>query len=38
MWAVLKRGLYGTWHMSQGEREAPGRYVSECVFRLNEEM
>ena len=34
MWAVLKRGLYGTWHHASVKHL--GRYVNECTFRLNE--
>ena len=34
MWAVLKRGLYGTWHHVTVKHL--GRYVDECTFRLNE--
>ena len=34
MWAVLKRGLYGTWHHVTAKHL--GRYVNECTFRLNE--
>ncbi|MDE0241068.1 MAG: IS1595 family transposase [bacterium] len=34
MWAVLKRGLYGTWHKASVKHLK--RYVDECVFRLNE--
>lgn len=34
MWAVLKRGLYGTWH--HASRKHLERYVNECTFRLNE--
>ena len=34
VWAVLKRGIYGTWyHVSDKHL---GRYVNECSFRLNE--
>ena len=34
MWAVLKRGLYGTWHSASVKHLH--RYVNECTFRLNE--
>ena len=34
VWAVLKRGLYGTWH--QVSVKHLGRYVNEAAFRLNE--
>ena len=34
MWAVLKRGLYGTWHKASVKHLH--RYVNECTFRLNE--
>ena len=34
MWAVLKRGIYGTWHHVSIEHLA--RYVNEATFRLNE--
>lgn len=34
MWAVLKRGLYGTWHHCSVKHL--GRYVDECTFRLND--
>ena len=34
MWAVMKRGLYGTWHHASVKHL--GRYVNECTFRLNE--
>lgn len=34
MWAVLRRGLYGTWH--QVSRHHLHRYVNEATFRLNE--
>ncbi len=34
MWAVLKRGLYGTWH--KASLKHIHRYVNECTFRLNE--
>ena len=34
MWAVLKRGLYGTWHSVSVKHLH--RYVNECTFRLNE--
>lgn len=34
MWALLKRGLYGTWH--KASRKHLARYVNECTFRLNE--
>ncbi len=34
MWALLKRGLYGTWH--KASRKHLARYVNECMFRLNE--
>ena len=34
MWAVLKRGLYGTWHKASVKHLA--RYVNEATFRLNE--
>lgn len=34
VWAVLKRGLYGTWH--QVSEKHLGRYVNEAAFRLNE--
>ncbi len=34
MWALLKRGLYGTWHSASEKHLA--RYVNECTFRLNE--
>ncbi len=34
MWAVLKRGLYGTWH--HASRKHLSRYLNECTFRLND--
>ena len=34
MWALLKRGIHGTWHHVSTKHLA--RYVSECTFRLNE--
>ncbi len=34
MWAVLKRGLYGTWHKASVKHLAG--YVNEATFRLNE--
>ncbi|MYE80991.1 MAG: IS1595 family transposase [Gammaproteobacteria bacterium] len=34
MWAVLKRGIYGTWHHVSVKHLA--RYVNEATFRLNE--
>lgn len=34
MWAVLKRGLYGTWHKASVKHLH--RYVNEATFRLNE--
>ena len=34
MWAVLKRGVYGTWH--HVSRKHMARYVNEVTFRLNE--
>ena len=34
MWAVLKRGIYGTWHKVSVKHLR--RYVSEATFRLNE--
>jgi transposase-like protein len=34
VWAVLKRGFYGTYHWFSGKHL--GRYVSEVTFRLNE--
>ena len=34
VWAVLKRGVYGTWH--QVSEKHLGRYVNETAFRLNE--
>ena len=34
MWALLKRGIYGTWH--HVSRKHLARYVNECTFRLNE--
>lgn len=34
MWAVLKRGIYGTWHHVSIRHLQ--RYVSEATFRLNE--
>ena len=34
MWALLKRGLYGTWHHASTKHLH--RYVNECTFRLNE--
>ena len=34
MWALLKRGLYGTWH--HASRKHLGWYVNEVTFRLNE--
>ena len=34
MWAVLKRGIYGTWHHCSVKHLR--RYVSEATFRLNE--
>lgn len=33
VWALLKRGIYGTWH--QVSAKHLGRYVSEVSFRLN---
>jgi hypothetical protein len=32
--SVLKRGIYGTFHMSA--RDSLGRYVDQFAFRLNE--
>jgi transposase-like protein len=34
VWALLKRGIYGTWH--QVSAKHLGRYVNEVAFRLNE--
>ncbi len=34
MWAVLKRGLYGTWHKASVKHLH--RYVNEATFRLNQ--
>ena len=34
MWAVLRRGLYGTWHHASFKHLH--RYVNEATFRLNE--
>ena len=34
MWAVLKRGIYGTWHHVSVKHFA--RYANEATFRLNE--
>ena len=34
MWAVLKRGLYGTWHKASVKHLH--RYANEATFRLNE--
>ena len=34
MWAVFRRGLYGTWHHCS--RKHLARYLSEATFRLNE--
>lgn len=34
MWAVLKRGIYGTWHHVSAKHLF--RYANECTFRLNE--
>ena len=34
MWALLKRGLHGTWH--HASRKHLFRYINECTFRLNE--
>ena len=34
MWALLRRGLYGTWH--QVSVKHLHRYVNEATFRLNE--
>ena len=34
VWAVLKRGLYGTWHKASVKHL--GRYVNEATFGLNE--
>ena len=34
LWALLKRGLYGTWHKASVKHL--GRYVDEATFRLNE--
>ena len=34
MWAVLRRGLYGTWHHASVKHLH--RYVNEATFRLNE--
>ncbi len=34
MWAVFRRGLYGTWHHCS--RQHLARYLSEATFRLNE--
>ena len=34
MWAVLRRGLYGTWH--NASRKHLHRYVNEATFRLND--
>ena len=34
MWAVLKRGIYGTWH--QVSVKHLRRYINEATFRLNE--
>jgi transposase-like protein len=33
VWALLKRGIYGTWH--QVSAKHVGRYVDEVAFRLN---
>lgn len=33
VWAVLKRGIYGTWH--QVSAKHLDRYVNEVIFRLN---
>jgi hypothetical protein len=33
VWALLKRGIYGTWH--QVSVKHLGRYVDEVAFRLN---
>jgi hypothetical protein len=33
VWAVLKRGIYGTWH--QVSAKHLDRYVNEVTFRLN---
>jgi transposase-like protein len=33
VWALLKRGIYGTWH--QVSAKHLGRYVDEVAFRLN---
>ena len=33
VWALLKRGIYGTWH--QVSAKHLGRYVNEVSFRLN---
>ena len=34
MWALLKRGIYGTWHHVSIKHLF--RYANECTFRLNE--
>ena len=34
MWAVLKRGRYGTWHKASVKHLH--RYVNEATFRLKE--
>ena len=34
LWAVFRRGLYGTWHHCSVKHL--GRYVNEATFRLNE--
>jgi hypothetical protein len=34
VWALLKRGVYGTWH--QVSAKHLDRYVNEVAFRLNE--
>jgi hypothetical protein len=33
VWALLKRGVYGTWHHISAKHVA--RYVNEVTFRLN---
>jgi hypothetical protein len=33
VWALLKRGIYGTWHHISAKHVA--RYVNEVTFRLN---
>jgi hypothetical protein len=33
VWALLKRGIYGTWHHISAKHT--GRYVNEVTFRLN---